>query len=56
MGFKEEFKDGIPYHCNRCGHNGKYGGNSKWYFTCGRCKTTISVKKAKEEARKKISV
>lgn len=45
------FENGIPYLCKRCGHKSTYNGKSLWFFTCGRCKTTINVKAAKKEAR-----
>jgi len=39
--------------CKRCGYEWEYTGKSDWYISCSRCKTTINIRKIREENRKK---
>jgi len=31
--------------CEKCGYEWDYKGDSEWYVTCPRCKTSINVRK-----------
>lgn len=31
--------------CKRCGHEWDYTGNSEWYTSCPKCRTSIKVKR-----------
>jgi len=47
-------KGSINLKCKRCGYSWEYNGNSEWYASCPKCRTTINVRKQKEEAEKKV--
>ena len=38
--------------CKRCGYSWDYQGESDWYISCSRCKTTINIRKIREEKKK----
>lgn len=44
----------VKLKCKRCGYEWEYNGNSEWYTSCSRCRTTINIKKQKEEAEQKV--
>lgn len=33
--------------CQRCGNEWEYKGKSEYYAPCSKCKTSVSIKKAK---------
>ena len=38
--------------CKRCGYSWDYQGKSEWYISCSKCKTTINIRKIREEKKK----
>ena len=39
--------------CKRCEYEWEYNGESEWYASCPKCRTTVSLKKQKEEKVRK---
>lgn len=46
--------DMVKLKCKRCEYSWEYNGTSEWYASCPKCRTTINVRKQKEEAEKKV--
>lgn len=44
----------VKLKCGRtdCGYEWEYSGNSEWYASCPKCRTTVNVRKQKENVRK----
>ena len=40
--------DMIELKCKRCDYSWEYNGESEWYVSCPRCRTTVNLKKQKE--------
>ena len=41
--------DMVKLECKRCGYKWEYNGASEWYASCPKCRTTVNVRKQKEE-------
>ena len=44
--------DMVKLKCKRCDYEWEYNGDSEWYASCPKCRTTVNVRKQKEEVSK----
>lgn len=44
-----QYGDTMKLKCKRCNYEWDYKGNSEWYTSCPKCRTTIRVRKLENE-------